>query len=94
MTDATLRLKVKVVPGASREGIAGWLGDALKIRVAVPPEKGKANQAVCRLLAVQLGVADSQVQTTASLVSPSKTLEIRGLTLDELTARLPRKLEG
>lgn len=35
-----VRLKVKVVPGASRPGVAGWLGDALKIRVAAPRRRG------------------------------------------------------
>jgi len=45
------RLKVKVVPGSSRDQIAGWLGDALKIKVTAPPERGKANEAVIEILA-------------------------------------------
>ncbi|MGI9178416.1 MAG: DUF167 domain-containing protein, partial [Pirellulales bacterium] len=40
------RLRVKIVPGSSRNEIVGWLGDALKIKVTAPPEKGKANDAV------------------------------------------------
>lgn len=41
-----MKLVLKVIPGASREGIAGWLGDTLKVRVTALPEGGKANRAV------------------------------------------------
>ncbi|MFM7075771.1 MAG: DUF167 domain-containing protein, partial [Planctomycetaceae bacterium] len=50
------RLEVKVVPGSSRDQIVGWLGDALKIKVTAPPEKGKANERVVELLAGALGI--------------------------------------
>ena len=51
----TARLRVKVVPGSSRDGIVGRLGDALKIKVTAPPKKGKANEAVVELLAAAVG---------------------------------------
>jgi len=50
------RLNVKVVPGSSRNRIVGWLGDALKIKVMAPPEKGRANEAVVELLSMKLGI--------------------------------------
>ncbi len=43
-------LRVKVVPGASRSTVAGVLGDRLKIRIAAPPEDGRANRALADLL--------------------------------------------
>ncbi|MGE9292806.1 MAG: DUF167 domain-containing protein, partial [Puniceicoccales bacterium] len=45
------RLAVKVVPSSSRNAPAGWLGEAFKIKVQAPPERGKANKAVTKLLA-------------------------------------------
>jgi len=47
----SIRVGIKVVPNASREGIIGWLGEDLKIRVSQPPEAGRANERVCELLA-------------------------------------------
>ena len=55
-----IRLSEKVVPRASRNGIAGWLGDELKIRVSAPPEKGEANKAVEDVLAKVLGISAIQ----------------------------------
>ena len=50
MTDQGVEFSVKVVPGGSRDEIAGMLGDALKIKVSAQAEGGKANRAVCELL--------------------------------------------
>jgi uncharacterized protein (TIGR00251 family) len=47
--DGTL-IDVWVVPGASHTKIAGWHDGALKVRVAAPPEGGKANRALLDLL--------------------------------------------
>ena len=84
-------LRVKVVPGASRERIAGLLGDALKIQVAAAPERGKANAAVERLIAGVLGVAASAVRVTAGLTQPRKTIHVAGLSAADVAAKL--KLE-
>jgi hypothetical protein len=70
-----LRLLVKVVPGAGREGIAGWMGDRLKLKVTAPPEKGKANEAVVDLLAETLGVPRARVRIVSGGSSPFKTVE-------------------
>ena len=82
------KLTVKVVPGASRSEIAGWLGQSLKIRVAAPPEDGKANRAVIKLLASALGIPNHQIRLKAGGASPRKTLEINGLSHAEITERL------
>ena len=75
----TARLKVKVVPGSSRDEIVGWLGDALKIKVMAPPEKGKTNEAVIRLLAAALVIATDDISGVSGHTSPSKVVTVSGM---------------
>ena len=73
------RLTVKVVPGSSRDQIVGWLGDALKIKVTAPPEKGRANEAVMEMLAERLGLPADAVAVASGHSSPSKVITIAGM---------------
>ena len=77
-----------MVPGSSRNGIAGWLGDTLKIRVTAPAERGKANRAVETVIADALGVSKECVGIAAGHASARKTVEIVGLSEDEVRRRL------
>jgi uncharacterized protein (TIGR00251 family) len=70
------RLNLKVVPGASKNEIVGWMGDVLKVRVSAPPEKGRANAAVCELLAAALGVSVKRVQVVSGETSQRKVVEV------------------
>jgi len=79
-TPGGVELAVKVVPGASRDRVMGVLGDALKIAVTAPPEKGKANQAVIEVLARVLGVKRSGIQIVAGHTQSRKTVRIADLT--------------
>lgn len=70
---------MRVAPGSSRDGIVGWLGDALKIKVTAPPEKGKANDAVVKLLAAALGLTNDAVTVVGGHSSQSKVISVVGL---------------
>ena len=72
-------LRVKVVPGASASKIAGWLGRELKIRVSAPPEKGKANQNVERLLAKHLDIPAKYAKIIKGHNSAHKIVELQGI---------------
>jgi uncharacterized protein (TIGR00251 family) len=87
-----LRLRVRLTPKGGRDAIEGWWCDsdgreALKARVAAPPEDGKANTALMALIARALDVKKSEVRIAAGASSRLKTVEIDG---DErvLAARL------
>ncbi|MAT92485.1 MAG: hypothetical protein CME59_07780 [Halioglobus sp.] len=83
------RLETKVVPGASRSEIVGWLGNSLKIRVAAAPEKGKANKAVIKLLSNRLGLNEDRISIVHGASSQRKVLEISGISEQQLLEVLP-----
>ena len=78
---SSCRLKLKVIPGASKSEIVGWLGDSLKVKVTAPPEKGKANKEVEALLSKALKLPKVMVRIVSGTTSQQKTVEIEGLTL-------------
>lgn len=82
------RLRVKVVPGASQSKIAGLLGEVVKIRVQAPPEKGKANGAVLKILAEFLEVPVKQLSICTGHTSQNKVVEVQGVSDAELTIKL------
>ncbi|MEO8051335.1 MAG: DUF167 domain-containing protein [Acidobacteriota bacterium] len=54
--------RIKVVPRSAKTEIAGEMADGtLKVKIAAPPDKGKANDALCEFLATHYGVARSAV---------------------------------
>src|SRR5690606_7014967 len=87
----SVKLRLKVVPGASREGVEGWLGDALKVRVRAAPEKGRANLSVEKLLAGYLGLPPAKVRVVSGFTAPKKVVEIEGLDPAALKALLPER---
>ena len=57
------RITVRVHPGARREGLRGRLADgALKVDVSAPPEDGRANAAVCALIALAVAIPSTRLE--------------------------------
>jgi len=83
-------LPLLVTPGASRARILGEHDGRLKVAVTAAPERGKANQAVVRLLAKELGVKRSQVAIVSGETSRLKTVAVEGLSEAELAERLEK----
>lgn len=64
------------------------LGDALKVRVKAPPEKGRANAAVLKLVAEFLDLPANRLSICAGHASSTKIVEIQGISDDELSRKL------
>lgn len=86
--NAHVKLPIKVVAGSSRTRIAGWLGDTLRVRVAAPAERGKANAAVEALLREVLALPAGSATIVSGTSSPRKIIEIVGLSETEVRRRL------
>jgi uncharacterized protein (TIGR00251 family) len=71
--------RVRAVPGASADRVVGWREGALRVRVSAPPERGRANEALARLLAKALGVRASAVEVVAGTTSRDKTVSVEGV---------------
>jgi uncharacterized protein (TIGR00251 family) len=88
LSGVRVKLAIKVVAGSSRNGIAGWLGSTLRVRVTAPAERGKANTAVEELLREALGFSGGGVRIVSGGSSPRKIVEIVGLSESEVRRKL------
>jgi uncharacterized protein len=87
-TPARADLTVRLQPRASRDEVAGERGGAVVIRVTAPPVDGKANDALCRLIAKAAGIAPSKVSVVRGHTAREKVVRVEGVALDALRAAL------
>jgi len=87
-TASGVRFAVRVIPGASKNEVAGIQDGALKLKLTAPPVEGKANRACVEFLAGLLGVRRSALEITAGEKSRKKTVSVDGMGRSELEARL------
>ena len=81
-------IRVKAVPGASRDEVAGPVGDRLKVRVTAPPEAGRANKAICVTLARALSIKPNHVSIETGATSPEKTVRVIDCQVATVKSRL------
>jgi hypothetical protein len=79
MAETSTRLRLRVAPGAGRAGIVGRHGDGWKVRVSAPPEDGRANEAVLRLLADTLGISRASLRLVSGHGARDKTVILDGV---------------
>jgi uncharacterized protein YggU (UPF0235/DUF167 family) len=90
MGEPSTRLRLRVLPGARESAVVGRYGDAWKVRVSAPAERGAANEEVLRLLADRLDLPRRQMALVAGHGARDKVLELTGITPAELERRLDR----
>ena len=84
----TARITVRLTPRGGRDGIDGWDGDVLRVRVAAPPAEGRANEVMLRVVAKALRVPVSHLSLVSGAKSRTKLLAVEGLSADDVRVRL------
>ena len=92
--DQGIVLVAKIVPGSSKTALAGALDSMVKIKVAAPPEKGKANQCLIAFLAKQLGVKKNAIHIVSGQTSPVKHVKIEGISARTCLEKLGFSSQG
>ena len=76
-------IKVKIVPGSSKDKIIGVYNDALKIAITAPPVEGKANKKCIAYLAKYFEVAKSKIEIISGQTSKNKLIKIYDISQSE-----------
>jgi len=72
--DGRIRISLQAGPGASRTELVEVRADALRIRLAAAPEKGKANNELIAFLAQALGLRKSALELESGQTGRKKTV--------------------
>src|SRR4051794_28265224 len=88
MEAVSTHLRLRVSPGARNARVVGRHGEAWKVRVAAPPERGRANDEVVRLLAETLALPRDAVSLVSGHGARDKIVRLHGLDHDQIERRL------
>ena len=88
MEAVSTRVRLRVSPGANSAHVVGRHGEAWKVRVAAPPEGGRANEAVVRLLAETLSLPREAVTLVSGRGPRDKIVQLTGLDPTQIERRL------
>ena len=88
MPDTQAKISVKVQPNAGKNEVVGLVNGVWKVKIAAPPDKGKANQELIELLSDLLGQKKDRITIVRGQTSHNKLIAIDGLTVSEIESRL------
>jgi len=84
------KIAAHIQPNASQNEVVGFKDGVLRVRIAAPPVKGKANQELIKFLSNVLGVSKSNLTIEKGITGKKKTVAIRGLGQEQVARLLER----
>ena len=88
MPNNQTKVSVKVLPNAGKNEVSGLTNGVWRIKIAAPPDKGKANKELIKFLSDILGLKKDHVIILKGQTSHNKLIAIDGLTQEEIISRL------
>ena len=82
-------VQVRLQPRARRDEIVGERAGSLLVRVSAPPLEGRANEALCKLLAKAVGVPAGKASVMKGASARDKVVRLEGLGAAAAGERLP-----
>ena len=82
------RIEVRLRPRGHGDALPGFRHGVLRARVAAPPVDGRANKALCKLIARAAGVPPSRVSVIRGEKARDKLVRVEGLDGEALRAAL------
>ncbi len=90
ITGNDIKVKVKIVPGSSKNKIIGAYNNALKISIAAPPVEGKANKKCIAYLAKYFDVAKSKIEIISGQSGKNKLIKIYDISQEEFLDKIEK----
>ena len=90
ITGNDIKVKVKIVPGSSKNKIIGAYNNALKITITAPPVEGKANKKCIAYLAKYFDVAKSKIEIISGQTGKNKLIKIYDISQEEFLDKIEK----
>jgi len=83
-----VRVQLLIQPRGSKNEVVGIHEGRVKVKLTAPPVEGAANKALVAYISAVIGVPKRQICLTKGEVSRRKTVEISGVTIEEVETAL------
>ena len=87
-SESEAKIPLQVYPNAGRNEVMGFTEGILRVKIAAPPVKGKANKELVAFLAQLLGVGKGSINIVKGHTSRNKLITIDGLSREDVIRQL------
>jgi uncharacterized protein (TIGR00251 family) len=87
-------IKVKIIPGSSKNKMVGVHNDAIKITITTPPVEGKANKECIVYLSKYFDIAKSKIEIISGKSSKNKLIKIYDINQSKFLDKMGKLFEN